>query len=162
MSPAATIILSLASALILAIVTSFATGLQRKAEKKLDWEREDEVATRAKKAAQLLVESNARVAKVVDDNATQMFAKLHEIKTLVNSDMTAARVEQRDAVKLTLVGIRKIIRLDEDAGREPSQEDLDAIMLADKQIKHLDVLLADRAAQQKAVDLQVEKLKTGT
>lgn len=127
---------------------------QRRMDKEADWKREDEVAKRAEKAAADLINSNKAVAKLAADNAEKVMFGLERIHTLVNSDMTAARSEQRDQARLTLTGLRKIIKLDEDAGREPSQDDLDAIDAAEKTIKKLDTILADRLAQQRKVEQQ--------
>ena len=142
---------------ILAIISNHLTSRQRRAEKKLDWAREDAVAEQAEKAAKLLLQSNVAVAKSAADNAEKVLFGLERIHTLVNSDMTAARSEQRDQARLTLAGLRTIIRLDEDAGREPSQDDLDAIDAAEKTIKKLDTILADRLAQQRKVEVQQQQ-----
>jgi len=147
----------LVTSLISPAVLAYLTNRSRSADKKLDWEREDKVAAKAEEAAKLLLQSNKAVAKIAADNTEKMLFGLERIHTLVNSDMTAARSEQRDQARLTLAGLRKIIRLDEDAGREPSQDDLDAIEAAEKTIKKLDIILADRLAQQRKVEQQQQQ-----
>jgi hypothetical protein len=142
------IVATVVSPSLLALMTNRA----RRKDKQLDWAREDVVAKKAEEAARLLVESNKEIADKVEKASKNTDSQLRQIHTLVNSDMTAARMDQRDQTRLTLLATKKIIQLDRDAGRVPSPEDMDAIATAETQIRKLDAILADRAEQQKQVE----------
>ncbi len=162
--PMQTILVALLVSVFAPSLLAWLNNRSRKKEKLLDWEREDkkekEKADKAEEVAQRLLDSNKQIANEAARISEKTFGKMQEIHTLVNSDMTAARMDQRDQTKLTLLGLRKIIQLDKDAGRLPSVDDTDAILAAEKQIIRLDAILSDRAAQQRSVELQQSEAKS--
>ena len=144
-----------------AIINLWITGYQRKSERREDYRRQDEVAAKAEEAAKLLLMNQQRalvateeVARVAAESHTSTDRQLERIHTLVNSDRTAALQSWRDQAQLTLLGLKKIIALDNDAGRPPSPEDLASIDLVESQLVKLNEELDDRAKQQAIVDAE--------
>jgi hypothetical protein len=166
------------------ILNSVLSGRQRRREKQEDYARQDKVAAQAAEAARLLVarqddsdrkraqeasdlraaqektiQGTERVAALAAKTATSVDQQLERIHTLVNSDMTAARANELDGARLTLAALLKIIALDRDAGREPTAEDLALIEATEARIVELEQILADRHAQQQAVEQQARDAK---
>jgi hypothetical protein len=164
---------------------AFLTNRSRRAEKKEDWIRQDavaaeakrqqdEVANKASEAAELLLAAQERTIRATDQvafvarqNASDTTIRLQELKegqtvihTLVNSDMTAARQNERVATQALLMALRKVVRLDEDAGRQTSDEDKAIIETTETKIKELDQILADRAHQQEMADVEMEQAES--
>jgi hypothetical protein len=144
-----------------AIINLWITGYQRKSERREDYRRQDEVAEKAAEAAKLLLVNQQRalvateeVARVAATSTSSTNRQLERIHTLVNSDMTAALVGQRDQARLTLLALKKIIALDSDAGRPASPEDRASIEEVERQLAKLGEVLADRAKQQDIVDAE--------
>jgi hypothetical protein len=88
----------------------------------------------------------------VDKDNEKLNDKLKEIHTLVNSDMTSARQSELDQTRLTLVMLRKIVRLIENSGAKVGEEDLKLISETEIKIKDLELILADRMEQMKIVE----------
>jgi len=138
-----------------------ANGRERRKDQQATWDRDDKVAAKAAEAARLLLaaqqESIARtdaVAAHVAAATASTDGKLDAIHTLVNSDMTAARQSELDQTRVTLVMLRKVVALDHAAGREPSDADLATIETTEARIEELQAILADRLAQQQAVEAE--------
>ncbi len=144
-----------------------ANGRERRKDQRLTWERDDAVAAQAAEAARLLLaaqrESIARtdlVAEHVAASTSLTANKLDAIHTLVNSDMTAARQSELDQTRVTLVMLRKVVALDRAAGREPTDTDTVTIETTEARIIELEAILADRLAQQRAVEAEARAAKT--
>jgi hypothetical protein len=136
-----------------------ANGRERRKDQAATWAREDEVARQVARTADLLLETQQesirrtdRVAEHVASAASAAEAKLDAIHTLVNSDMTAARQSELDQTRVTLVMLRKVVALDHAAGRKPSAQDVATIEATEARIAALQTILADRLAQQQAVE----------
>jgi hypothetical protein len=146
---------------------------RKRVEREEDYARQDLVAERvalaakqAADAAQLLVkaqhETIARtdeVAKVAAASDALIQAQLKSIDTqgkkihiLVNSDMTAARTNERDQARLTLLALKRVQALSAKLGLSVTRDEVDAIKTAEERIVELDQILADRLAAQRAVD----------
>lgn len=137
----------------------------RRQDREADWDRQDEVARRAAnatatvaasqkriadqaaKAAEALLEANAKVAATADETN----GKLDVIHALVNSQMTAAMQSEYDATVRELAMMQEVIGLRRAAGHEPSQEALLAAEATQAKIAELAARLEDRAkAQERA------------
>jgi hypothetical protein len=144
-----------------------ATELAEQADKKAE-ERAEKVARQAREAAALLATAQAEtiarteeVARVAAANDVKVQQQLHaideqgkKIHILVNSDMTAARENERDSMKVTLLALKKIRVLHEQAGVTFDPEDEEEIAKTEARILELDGILADRHQAQLAVDAE--------
>jgi hypothetical protein len=137
--------------------------------------RQDAVAARvataagqAAEAADLLLKAQAEsiartdeVARIAAEADTRVQAQLtaldeqgKKIHTLVNSDMTAARTAERDAMKLLLISLRQVAAANVKMELPTPAELTEQIEYASGRILELDQILADRMAAQKRVDDQ--------
>lgn len=154
---------------------------QRKsAEKAEDYARQDLVADRVAAAAQqaahaahLLVDAQKatiertdEVARLVAESDTNTRGALQsideqtkKIHILVNSDMTAARTNERDQTRLTLIALKRVQALSASLGLVIDDSENQAIAAAEIRITELDVILADRLAAQHAADGSIQKEK---
>jgi hypothetical protein len=147
--------------LLLALITN----ASHRRDKKQDYQRQDAVAAQAATAARLLKEQQERLAdrvavvstnlrnsdqKVADtaaaaaETAQITNKKLDVIHTLVNSQMTAAKQAQFEAVTRELAMMREVIALHQAAGRSPSIETLATIKATEEMVAELQAELADR------------------
>jgi hypothetical protein len=138
-----------------------ANGRERRKDQAATWAREDEVARQAARTAALLLEAQQesirrtdRVAAHVASATAATEQRLAAIHTLVNSDMTAARQSELDQTRVTLVMLKKVVALDHAAGREPSEQDVATIETTEARIAELQAIVADRLAQQRAVEAE--------
>src|SRR6185295_7924739 len=94
----------------------------------------------------------ARVAAASHEQVqTQLGAisdQAKKIHILVNSDMTAARTNERDQTRLTLIALKRVQALSISLGQDVTDEELTAIQTAEARITELDAILADRHAAQ--------------
>jgi hypothetical protein len=128
-----------------------------------------EVATVAREAAAsaaLLVKAQAetiartdevaRLAAAADERIAAQLTALDEqgkkIHILVNSDMTAARTNERDQTRLTLLALKRVQGMSVKLGINSTIDEENAIAAAEKRILELDQILADRHAAQLVVD----------
>jgi hypothetical protein len=147
----------------------------KKQEREEDYARQDLVAARvavaaqqAADAAQLLVQAQhdtiARtdeVARLAAEAASHINTQLKaiddqgkKIHILVNSDMTAARTNERDQTKLTLLALIRVQALSANLGIPEDKAAVEAIAAAEARIAELNSILADRLAAQKRVDAE--------
>lgn len=147
----------------------------KRTEKQEDYARQDAVAARvdaaakqAADAAKLLVEAQtatiartdevARLAAESDQQIRNQLQAIDEqgkqIHILVNSDMTAARTNERDQVRLTLLALKRVQALSLKLGVAIADDELKAIEAAEQRIIELDAILADRHAAQMAVEAE--------
>lgn len=161
-----TVALAVVISVIAPLVLSIVTNRNQRNMKELDWARQDKVAAdvaestrqmlertdkaaeQAKKAAALLVESNKTAAV----NSLKVQGQLHEIHTLVNSNLTASIQAELDSTTRELAGLNEIISLTHAAGREPSPATVAAISAAEARLIELTATLADRKSRQVIVD----------
>ena len=148
-----TIFAVLATSFVSPMVLSFFTNRARRADKRLDWEREDETAKRAEKVAKDLQESNRRVAAA----ALVTNEKLDVIHTLVNSNVTKEMEARLEGSRRELAGLKEIIELRRSSGHEPTEESLAVIIATQDGIHELENDLADRRRQQKVVERQQQQ-----
>jgi hypothetical protein len=142
----------LASSVIAPYVLARASRRDQKASKMEDWERQDEVASRAADVAAKLLDSNERAVHAVEAAALvaeQTNGTVNVIHTLVNSNMTEAKQEALDAKRETLVMLRSVT-----AGREATAEEAAAMAAIENKIVELEAQLAERLRQQQLVDAQ--------
>lgn len=151
------------------LVLSRLNDRARRQEKQQDYERQDavakaaeerasaatkaaeDVAKQAADAAQLLLESNQRVARAAATAAAQTSGKLDavaqqaaEIHTLVNSNMTAAMQGELDSTVRELAMMKEVIGLRRHGGQEPSVEALAAVEATESRVADLRSALNDR------------------
>jgi type VI protein secretion system component VasK len=110
-----------------------ATAKVRAADRQADWDREDKVAARVEKVA-----TDAAAAQEANSST------LHDIHTLVNSDMTAARTAELTATRLLILALKRLPPKDADTR--------DAIDTAEKRVDELQQILADRLVAQRKVE----------
>ena len=153
-----------------ALITTVINGWQIRAGKKQDYERQDAVAAqaavaaalleerqnaaeeKAAEAATLLLAANERVAKQSADAAEVTNGKLNQIHELVNSSLTAQMEEAYAALTQQLVLMREVIALHTAAGRQPSQDALNAIGIIERKVAELGATLSDRAKATEIAD----------
>lgn len=142
-------------------------------EKQEDWARQDMVAEKvqgaaeqARKAANLLVESNEQVASVQKTTAESTFKQLgdiqsqnHQIHTLVNSALSAEMEGRLDATRDTLVLMVELVDVKRKQGHEPTTEALEAITDKKGKVATLELMIADRAKQTKIAEEQLAVAK---
>lgn len=141
--------------------------------KQADWERQDRVAAAAAKVAKDLAadskeiaetarqvasdlsarqtENTAaldRVAETAARNAESTNSQLHQIHTLVNSDMTAARSSELIAVEAHLATLKRNLT----TLGSPSPDEQEVINNLTNRAIELRAILADRLAQQKKAE----------
>jgi hypothetical protein len=128
-----------------ALMSVLLIGKQRRRERSEDRAERQAVADR-------LYAQNKRVELAALDTK----GALKEIHTLVNSQLTDAKVSELESARLTLVMAKRIIARDEKDGITPTEEDRDTIRATQAKIETLEALVKDRAAQQAKVDAQVK------
>jgi hypothetical protein len=119
-----------------------------------DYARQDQVADRVATVAREAAAANKRVEQQLK-GLDEQGQKIH---TLVNSDMTAARTNERNQAMLTLLALKRVQALSEKLGMKVSDEEVKAIEDAEMRIEELNAILADRRAAQAAVE-ELEKKK---
>lgn len=142
----------------------------RATEKAAEWARQDLVAERAAKAAEqaahaaaLLVSTQVETIKRTDEAArlagianTYTQTKLDTIHKLVNSDMTAARTNERDQTVLTLLALKRVQALSASLGLPVDLAETQAIEAAERHIEELNLILADRLAAFQKAELEAK------
>jgi hypothetical protein len=144
-------------------------------EKAEDWRRQDVVAERvavaakqAEDAALLLVQAQrdtiartdevARVQAESDKRIGDQLLAIDEqgkkIHILVNSDMTAARTNERNQIMLTVLALRRVQALSRKLGLPVDGTEEEAIEKAELRIEELNQILADRLDAQRKVDAE--------
>lgn len=116
-------------------------GSQRARERQQDHDWQIEVANKVEAV-------KVKAAEVAESQGSQ----LKQIHTLVNSDKTAAFQTELNATRANAVLLRRVMALDKVAGTVASPEDLEVLTTAEARIVELQVILADRLAQQKLVE----------
>jgi uncharacterized membrane-anchored protein YhcB (DUF1043 family) len=118
-------------------------------------------ANTAEGAAELLSKSNAdaitrtdQVAKLAAEASSRIENQLTAIHTLVNSDMTAARTNERDAIIKTVEAQKNSISINKKHGIKPSTEDMEIIAKNEARVVELTQILADRLSAQEKVDTE--------
>ncbi len=129
-----------ARAAAVAAQTAKATGLLFSAQQ--------ETIARTDEVARLAAEAVSKI----NEQLTALDEQGKKIHILVNSDMTAARTNERDQTKLTLVALKRVQALSASLGLPIDPTELEAISAAEARIVKLDVILADRLAAQRIVD----------
>ncbi len=149
-----TIIVAIVVSLISPLIVSYFNSRSFTKQKKLDWDREDEIEKRkrnqAEEAARLLLAANERVAATAKITNN----KLDRIHTLVNSNLTASMQAELDATVRELVMMKEVVALNKEAGREPSSDALGAISFTENKISELSVIISDRLNQTEATEHQ--------
>jgi hypothetical protein len=139
-------------ALVVAVIGPFLlawlTGRQRRQEKQQEWVRQDLVAKRLEDRQIDIDKGLKEVAKQAKKNAESTDSQLHEIHTLVNSDMTAARQGELIAVEAHLAALARNV-----ASLGPASEAERKVMEGlEERADELRRILADRLAQQKKAE----------
>ena len=152
-----TVVVAYLSLLISPMILQYLTNRSRRKEKQLDWDREDKkeneksekaelVAKQAEHAAELLLASNASIAKTADASAKIVNAKLEVIRVDVNSNMTAAMKAELDAIEGQVALLREVVELKQAAGIKPTSYALAQISVKDERINELSATLKERLA----------------
>lgn len=141
----------------------------RRAEKQLDWDREDKVAEQAAKAAALLLaeqkkigEKTNEVARKAAESAKNTEGQLKQIHALVNNNLTTAINEAYMSKRAQLAAMNEIIDLKRAAGKEPSLETMATIGALEKGISDLAKQLMDREQAAKMVAAEQAKVPMHT
>ena len=143
-----------------------AAALLKLQEKEEDWRRQDLVAQRvadaaasllaAQTAAKVRTDEVARKVEAANNRIAEQLSVVIEgnqkIHTLVNSDMTAARTAERDAVLAQVLALRRMFALSERIGVPITVEETEATTVLEKRVVELNQILADRLAAQRIVD----------
>lgn len=135
------LIVSIVSPTVLAVLT----WVLRRADTREDWRRQDAVAARV---------AEVQTSLEASDESTN--AKLDQIHTLVNSQMTAAIEAELGAVERELVLMKHVIDLNVAAGRETQPESIAAVEVTQAKIDELRATLADRLRKDLIARAQLE------
>jgi hypothetical protein len=142
------------------VVTVLILGRQNRKTTRENWKREDLVADRAAKAAQDLIDSNKKIARVAEETAGRTYSQLTQIHTLVNSNMTAA-MEDALASKLGhLVALEQVLVMQRDAD-DSVTDTLREIQQTKEDIARRRAELQDRLRQTKIAEAQIEQVEGG-
>lgn len=135
------------SLVVSAIGVPLITSWIRSREKKMDWIRQDEVAKRVHEAsvkvagaADLLVESNAKVATAAEANS----GKIAEIFHMVDGQMTVTMQESLNSKKATLALMREVVALKQGKDIQPTVQTLATIEALERQITEATTAIAER------------------
>lgn len=93
-----------------------------------------------------------RLEGLVRRNQADTSAKLEQIHTLVNSEMTAARQNELDQTRTMLVVLQRVVATAYEKGTEPDPADLAMIKSTRARISELEQILADRLVQLRIVE----------
>jgi hypothetical protein len=132
------LLISVVAPSVLALIQNYF----RRGEKKLDWEREDAVAEKAREAAKLLLASNERVAQT----SKETNGKLDVIHGLVNSQMTASMESDLASNVAQEVLMKELMSVKIHRGKKPLKEAETALALIRSKITELQSKLGDRKA----------------
>jgi len=124
---------------------------------RLNEERQDAIQKQTAEAAKLLLASNKEVAQQAVQAALLTNGKLNQIHELVNSNLSAQMSEAHTALAQQLVLMNEIVRLNQEAGREPSKSALDAIIAIQQRVAELGAQLHDRATATVVADARTER-----
>lgn len=122
--------------------------------KEQDWARQDVVAAKAERTAELLRKNNLAVALATAETQKQ----LKIIHTLVNSTLTAALQGRVDAVRKAIGLMHRIIELNKGIGIEPTIAALAEIEASEKEVADLELNITDRLRQSKEAVIEAAKL----
>jgi hypothetical protein len=145
-----TAILAIIAGIQLMLFTALQWWLTQRT-KRDEYRRQDEVAARVALVAVTANESQKTLNVLVSTTE-----KVHK---LVNSDMTTARTNERTALQLLLLSLRRMQALPTQPGAPSETDTQSAIRVAEQQIKDLDKILAERKLAQDKVDVE-EKEET--
>ncbi|HEV8670949.1 MAG TPA: hypothetical protein VGS01_09475 [Candidatus Limnocylindria bacterium] len=147
--------------LLTPVLTVLATSWAKSSDRAEDRKDRNAVAEQAARAAQLLVESNERIAAKVASASSETNNKIDEVKavadtvhTLVNSNMTKEMRARLLATTRDLRSLTEIVRLNRKQGLEPSPEALAEIEATRIDIAEQTLALQDREKQALAVATQ--------
>lgn len=132
---------------VVGLITASLVNRHALAVKKLDWEREDKVAEKAAHAAELLVQSNRLIA----DTARIQGAKIEQIHTLVNSNMTAEMQKSLMLLKANLALLEKLF------DSEPTADAQAVITATKNEIAEAEIELGERIRNTETASRQIEK-----
>ena len=91
---------------------------------------------------------------LMKQNARNVSAKLEQIHTLVNSEMTAARQNELDQTRAMLSVLQRVVAKAYEKGIEPEPEDLQGIKTTRARVSELESILADRLVQLRLMEKQ--------
>jgi hypothetical protein len=106
-----------------------------------------DAASKLQAAQQETIARTNEVARLAAETARNQTAKLDQIHTLVNSDMTAARQSELDQHKAMLVVLQRVVSMAYAKGTDPDPADVQAIEQTRRRIDELEAILADRLIQ---------------
>jgi hypothetical protein len=135
---------------------------ERRADKDQDWARQDAVSDRllasnalVAKSANKLLESSALVvasASVTEERLKELVIGQTQIHTLVNSNLTAAKQAQLEALEAKLTVQREMTAFRKQVGKDVDKEALANMEATAIKIAELKAELADRLAQTDAAE----------
>lgn len=130
------------------LLVNYQNARQRSKDRQEDWKRQDEVASKAERAAERLLAQNERVAESTKE-AKQVIDEIH---ILVNSNMSAALQSELDETVRGLAVLRELTGWKDAAGHPPTKATLETIEEMEQKIKDLQVVVADRQDRNRAVE----------
>lgn len=158
-------------AMISALATPWLQNWGRRQEKLDEYRRQDEVAKRAEDVSNSLQASQNKLTKQnddaaklllatnnkVDEHARVQEAKLEQIHTLVNSNLTAEMQDRLAALKLVLVSLEEILTLKQTAAPDahPAEETVATVAATKIKIAELSKQIEDRIVQTKQASVQL-------
>ena len=153
------------------MLTTWQASRTRRAERLDDYARQDMVAEKAERVADLLMQrQNAAAAEashvaqrllvtneIVAKTSKETIEKLDIIHTLVNSNMTAAMQSEFDATSRELAMMMEVLELKRAAGHQPSPASLGAIEAAKSNLDELGAALRDRKRNQDQINIHTSQ-----
>jgi hypothetical protein len=142
---------------IMPFLLSWLNGRQLAASKQAEWAHQDAIAAAAAADAQKaagISQSNLEANQRIAASSEVTLGRVNSIHTLVNSDRTASLQGELDATAVSLLLLRKVIALNEAAGRPATPDDVGAVNATVARIATLRDTLANRIAQTKIAEQQ--------
>lgn len=156
--------LAVVCSIIAPVVIALVGNRDRRLARSEDWARQDVIAERAQQYADaqaarqtLIAERVAEVAAEAEKTSKLQTARLEQIHTLVNSNLTAALQDQLDTRKENLVLLRESMAVKQYSGIAPSLETLAVIETASARIAELEAQMKDRLKSTEEAEAKLQK-----
>lgn len=154
-------------ALLSPLLLAWLTNWNARKDRKQDWQRQDEVASRAAEASRKLLASQEAARAALDINTRsadlsrrEIYSQLTALHTLGNSHTTALIRAELDSTRRELAALREIMAIKIGAGHKPSVEALAVIETAERRIAELETLMAERKLTDELAMAQIEEGQT--
>lgn len=145
-------------------VMAYQLNKSRRAEKQLDWKRQDEVAEKAAATAKKLLEQQEAATQALEASTRsatvarqQTNSQLIAIHGLVNSNLTTALQADLDSTRRELAALVEIMEMKREAGHTVSVDAKVVIEQAKARVIELEKIMVERRAQDDVAKAQIDR-----